>query len=76
MSFPRGTPIETMIRTLVDPATTDKDRWLLRLAILELAHVDPTPEALAFIGNTTIEKAVGAMGVLQADGFVRHEADE
>lgn len=61
---------------LVDPRTTDQDRWLLRVAILQASRVEPTPEALAFIGNTTIEKAVGAMGVLQADGFVRHEAEE
>lgn len=59
-----------LVRRITDPDVSDQDRWLLRLALLEAAGVNATPEALAFIGNTTVEKARGAMSVLQADGQV------
>lgn len=59
-----------MVRVICDPRTSDQDRWVMRLALLQLAGVEPTTEALAFIGNTTPEKAMGAMAVLQSEGLV------
>lgn len=64
-----------VIRALVNPHTTDRDRWLLRLTLLQLANVEPTAEALAFLGNTTPDKAAGAMAVLQVDGLVDFEEE-
>lgn len=66
--------MDGLVQTIVNPETTESQRWLCRLALLQMADVRPTPEALAFIGNTTVEKARGAMAVLQADGLAEfHE---
>lgn len=74
--IPRPGPeagLRGLIHTLVNPRNTEQDRWLLRLALLQEAGVEPTPEALAFLGNTTIDKARGAMAVLQAENLAEFE---
>ena len=65
--------LHNLIRTLVDRTTSDHDRWLLRLTILQVVNVEATAEALAFLGNTTVEKTLGAMAVLQADGLAQFD---
>jgi hypothetical protein len=68
--------LRNIIRILVDPKTSDQDRWLMRLTLLQVAGVEATTEALAYLGNTTPEKVMGAMAVLQTDGHVWHEVVE
>lgn len=65
-----GVSFRGLIRVLVDPDTAEQDRWLTRLALLQLADVEPTTEALAFLAGSTPERAMGAMAVLQTEGKV------
>lgn len=65
-----------IVRLLASPETEDHDRWILRVALLELADVEPTTEALASLAGSTPERATGAMAVLQAEGLVSFEKIE
>lgn len=67
--------LKELVRLLADTKTGEHDRWLLRVALLELAGVEPTTEALASLAGATPDRARGAMAVLQTEGLIRFEAD-
>jgi hypothetical protein len=71
-----GVNLPDVIKRLADPQTEEKDRWVLRLALLELANVEPTTEALASLAGVAPERAMGAMAVLQTEGLVSFETQD